>query len=139
MSVEDNKAAIRRFIDEVINQENMDVLDQFLTPNYHDHSLQPGQPNGIEGFKQEFDMIQGAFSDQDFQIEDILAEDDKVMGRGVYRATHTGEFMGIPATGKKIAVDHMHLARMEGGKMAEHWEVVDAMGMMQQLGVIPTS
>ena len=82
-------------------------------------------------------MIFSAFPDTHYENHDLIAEGDKIVSRGTWTGTHTGEFMGIPATGKKVEVQEMHIARMSGGKMAEHWENIDQLTMMQQLGVIP--
>ena len=134
---EENKAIIRRFIDEVINERNAAAADKFLADDYVDHGLPPELPPGREGFKQFMQMIFTAFPDTHYENHDMIAEGEKIVSRGTWTGTHKGEFMGIAATGKKVEVQEVHIARMVGGKMAEHWESVDQLGMMRQLGVIP--
>ncbi len=83
-------------------------------------------------------MVLGAFPNGRMTIEDMIAVDDKVMMRYTFKATHEGELMGIPATGKPVTFTGMILERMAGGKIVEHWEQMDMMGVMQQIGAIPT-
>jgi predicted ester cyclase len=83
-------------------------------------------------------MFLSAFPDTKMTIEDQLAEGDKVTTRWTATGTHTGELMGIPATGKAVTVTGFDITRYSGGKSVEHWGQFDQMGMMQQLGVIPT-
>ena len=135
---EENKAILRRFIEEVLNKKNLGAADQFMAPNFVDHDpASPGAEPNIEGFKQAFGVFFTAFPDLTYTIEDIMAEGDKVVVRGTFRGTQRAEFMGIPATGKEINVTGIHIARMANGKMVEHWGNDNDLGMMQQLGVIP--
>jgi steroid delta-isomerase-like uncharacterized protein len=82
-------------------------------------------------------MFWGAFSDSHYTIEDQVGEGDKVATRMTWRATHTGDFQGLPPTGKQIAVSGITITRIKDGKIVEHWPSIDQLGMMQQLGVIP--
>ena len=135
---EENKATFRKLIEEGFVQGNTAVVDELVGANIIDHSPMPGQGPGSEGLKDALTMFRGAFPDLQVTIEDMIAEGEKVVVRVTMRGTHQGEFMGIPATNKKIEIGEMHIVRFAGGKMVEHWGQEDSLGMMQQLGVIPT-
>ena len=134
---EANMAMTRRFADEVMNRGNLRVLDELCAPNVVDHSMPPGFPAGIAGVKQMVTMYRSAFPDMRATIEDLIAEGDKVVARWSATGTHRGELMGIPATGKRVAVTGIGIDRFAGGKMVEHWEIYDQLSLMQQLGVVP--
>lgn len=136
MSVEQNKALVRRVFDEIINQGNLGATDEVLSTRYVNHNFAEVQP-GPEGFKQVISMFRSAFPDMKIMIEDVLAEDDKIMTRGYCTGTHHGEFMGIPATGKEVRFGYIDIWRVENGKLTENWVQMDNMSMMQQLGVAP--
>lgn len=138
MSAEENKTLVRRMMQEVFEQRNLDAFDRFYTPTYVYHEPNtPPLPPGPEGLRQLFTMYLGAFPDVQATLEDIIAEGDKVVCRLTYRGTHQGELFGIPATGKSVTVPSIVIQRLEGGKIAEEWESVDTLGMMKQLGAIP--
>ena len=135
---EENKAIVRRFMEEVINKNTVSAVDEFMAADLVDHNPPPpGSEPGAEGVKQGLKMFFAAFPDLHTHIEDMIAEGDKVAVRMSFHETHQGELMGIPATGKQVTVQEMHIVRIAGGKMVEHWSVEDTLGMMQQLGVIP--
>ena len=134
---EENKALIRRFFEEVWNEQNLDAIDELVAADQVDHSLPPGLPPGREGAKAFVGMYLSAFPDTRMTIEDIVAEGDRVVTRWSATGTHTGELMGIPATGKQVTVTGLDINRYSGGKSVEHWGQFDQMGMMQQLGVVP--
>src|SRR5438093_1073901 len=104
MGEEENKATARMFYEEVVNRGNIGVIDKVTAENYVDHTAAPGMPPGREGEKQWFLMLRAAFPDGHTTIDDIIAEGDKVVVRGTMTGTHTGEFMGIPATGKAVEI-----------------------------------
>lgn len=138
MSAELNKTIIRRFVEEVnIKGEKTDA-EQFLALNYLDHSAPPGLPSGPEGWRILRAMFFKAFSNMHIMIEEMVAEGDQVAIRFTMRATHTGEFMGMLPTGKQITFTGLDINRLEDGKIAERWGSQDDLGLMQQLGVIPT-
>jgi len=137
MSTEENKAMVRRFIEEVFNQRNVDAIDTFMSSDYVDHVVPPGVPPTREGFKQFAGVFLAAFPDFQYTIEDDIAEGDRVMQRLSASGTQQGEVMGIPATGKHATWSEMHIGRVAGGKIAEHWGNIDQLSMLQQLGVIP--
>src|SRR5579863_1066568 len=138
MSTEQNKALVRRFYDEVFNKKNLAAIDDFLAPHIIEHSLPPGLPGGIEGSRQFIGMYLTAFPDLHVTAEDMIAEGDKVASRLTMRGTHRGEFMGIPPKGKQVTITGIQIPRVASGKIAENWINLDALGMLQQLGVIPT-
>lgn len=138
MTEQENKALNRRFVEEVINQGNIDAIDKLLDPGVVDHATPPGFPAGREGAKQFATMIRSAFPDVHLTIEDMIAEGDKVVVRSTWSGTHQGEFMDIPATGRRVTVSAIDISRVADGRMVEHWEQSDALGLMQQLGVVPS-
>ncbi len=136
MSTEENKALVRRFYEEVLNQKNTAAIDQIFDPNFVDHALPPGLPGGIEGTKQFFGIVLTAFPDLHFTVEDMIAEGDKVVARHAGSGTQHGVFLGIPPTGKHVTVTGIDIMRITGGKFVEHWDAVDNLGLLQQLGVV---
>jgi len=137
MSTGVNKASMRRFYDEVFNKKNRAAIDEFIDPNQVDHAAPPGTPGGLEGAKQTLTMYLTAFPDLHFTVEDIIAEEDKVVARLTVRGTQQGVFMGIPPTGKQATSTAIDINRVVGGKSVEHWLNMDTLGLLQQLGVIP--
>ncbi len=135
---EQNKTLYRKFVDEVINKKNLAMIDEMMAPDYIEHDeMPPGMPAGVEGLKQMMGMFFTAFPDMQSTTEDVIAEGDRVVGRHTMVGTHSGDFMGIPATGKRVSIGEIHIVRIVNGKGVEHWGQVDMMGMMQQLGVVP--
>lgn len=137
MSTHDIKAINRRFYEVVLNQHNLAAVEEFVAPNYTGHSYPPGLPPGPDGLKVFLSLFFNAFPDGKVTIEDLLADGDRTAARLVFSGTHRGDFMGIPPTGKQIAVPAIDLARFENGKIADHWGGPDQMALMVQLGVIP--
>ena len=138
MSTEQNKALVRR-LEEVFNRGNMSMVDELFAPDFVEHEeLPPGIPPGREAVKQLTTMFRSAFPDFKATIDDIVAEGDKVVIRQTWSGTHKGEFMGVPPTGKSVSFGVIDIIRIAGGKFVEHWGQMDMMGMMQQLGAIPT-
>ena len=134
---EENKALARRQLEEVFNKHNPDAVDEFFAPDYVNHTAPPGMPNDREGVKAIAAMYLGAFPDLKVTTELQVAEGDKVVSHWTMTATHSGELMGIPATGKRIEMTGIGIQRIAGGKIVEEWNESDQMGMMQQLGVVP--
>ncbi len=137
MSVEENKALVRRVYEEIHNKGNFAAVDELVAINFIDHNAPPEISPGPEGIKQTFTMFRNAFPDLNVTVEDMIAEGDKVVARITLRGTHKGEFMGIAPTGKQIKLATIDIVRIAGGKIAERWGVGDNLGMMEQLGVIP--
>ncbi len=135
---EANKAAMRRLYEEVFGRGNMTVADEILAADFVEHEAFPGMEPGIEGFKQMVSAARSAFPDFRLTAEDLIAEGDRVAVRYTMTGTHRGEFMGAAPTGNQIKVSGMEVARFAGGKVVEHWGNTDTLGLMQQLGLMPS-
>ena len=136
MLSEENKAASRRF-HEAIGKGSAQAVQEELAPNFVAHF--PGVPGPLdpEGFKQMVNMFASAFPESHFDIEDEFAVGDKVVTRWTYRAVHTGEFQGLPPTGKQVAMTGITILHITDGKIAENSVELDQVGLLQQLGIIP--
>ena len=137
MSVEENKALIRREYKEVWNQGKLDVMDELYVGDIVCHM--PGSPDvhGIDGIKQIANTFYTAFPDMQYIIEDMVAEGDKVAVRWTLTGIHKGELMGIPPSGVQVTFKGSSIIRFTGGKVVEIWSGFDASVMWQQLGVSP--
>ncbi len=135
MTTEDNKALVRRFYQEGVH--NPALFDELLATTYVLHF--PGSPPiaGIEQAKQLMAAYTSAFPDLQLSTEDMVAEGNNVAIRNTWRGTHQGAFQGLPPTGKRVMFTGTDIFRCVGGKIAEQWADLDALGLMQQLGVIP--
>ena len=136
MTTEENKAVVRRYQD-IYNANRLDELPEVLAPEFRPHTLMPGIPPSLEGYKMVQESVLAGFPDFHVAIEDLIAEDDKVVMRFLITGTHQGTFMGAPATGVKIHVTGISIFRLAGGKIVEHWGEEDSLGWMQQLGALP--
>jgi steroid delta-isomerase-like uncharacterized protein len=135
---EDNKALVWRFVDEVQSRGNIDLIDEICSPEFVNHSAPPGIPADREGVKAVTAMFRGAFPDSYFTVEDMMAEGDKVATRKTFHGTQEGEFMGIPPSGRSVSMGLIDIVRISDGRVVEHWSMGDSLGLMQQLGVIPS-
>ena len=134
MSTEANKAIIRRLYEEFLNKGDLSIADELHAANFVYHEF--GQPAlGLGEYKKRNSVFFHALPDRKVVIEDLIAEDDRVVARATMRATQTGDLPGISATGKSVTVTSIIIYRISKGKIAEEWESWDALGMMQQLGV----
>ena len=135
---EHNKANVRRLVEELWNKGNLSVADELFAPTYEHHdasTLDFGR--GPEGEKKRATLYRTAFPDLHLMIGDILAEGETVMTRWSCRGTHKGDLSGIAPTGKQINISGVTIARFAGSKIVEGWVNWDALGLMQQLGVVP--
>ena len=138
MSVELNKATIRRMVEKLFNRGNINRVGEFWATDFIEHEvLPPGIPAGPEGTKQMIGMMHTAFPDFKATINELIAEGDLVAIRMTWTGTHKGEFMGMPATGKGFSIGIFDIIRMADGKCTEHWGLMDTAAMMQQLGAVP--
>ena len=137
MKTEQSKGPVTRFYTEVLNGGNIELLGDIAAEDYVEHDPLPGQREGLVGLKDRVEMLRGAF-DPRFSIEDTICEGDRVVVRWTNHGTHVAEFMGIPATGRSFVIAGIDVHRMRDGKIAEHWHVVDMLGMLQQLGLVPS-
>jgi steroid delta-isomerase-like uncharacterized protein len=135
LSIATNKAIVRRYVEQVLNEKRHDLAEEFLTENIELHGS--GIPPGLEVIKQWFATFATAFPDGNTSIEDVIAEEDRVVARITFNGTHQAELQGIQATGKRVSMPGIAIFRLDNGKIAEGWLVNDSLGMMQQLGVIP--
>lgn len=133
----DNKARAREFIDVVFNRHDLDRAGDYFTEDQIEHNPWPGFPATVQGFTDGTAAFLAAFPDLRCEVDEVLEDGDKVIIRSRLIGTNTGPFMGMPVTGKRVDVEGIDIVRMRDGRMAEHWGVFDAAGMMQQLGLIP--
>ncbi len=136
MPIEDNKALVRRFYEEGVH--NPALFDELLAPTYILHL--PGSPpiSGIEPAKQLMVAYTSAFPDLHLTTEDMVAEENKIAIRNTWRGTHQGTFQGLSPTGKHVTFTGSDFFRFVDGKIAEQWADLDTLGLMQQLGAIPS-
>ncbi len=133
MSIEENRAIVRRHMDEVWSKGNLEVIEEIFATDFFSHGR---QERGIEGLKQTIARQRTAFPDLQVTIEDIIAEGDKVVIRRTLRGTHKGEFQGIAPTDKLTALASIAIFRIDEGKIKEIWQVNDRLSLLQQLGAI---
>lgn len=135
MSVAENKAVVRRLIDEGIR--NLALFDELVAPEFVWHGGSLGEVRGLDTFKQVVGPFVAAFPDLAITIEDMAAEDDQVVCRLTVRATHQGEFFGIPPASANVEWGGNNTYRLADGKIVEEWYFEDLLGLMKQLGAIP--
>ena len=136
---EENKAISRRWAEELFSQGDLDLVDEIFAPDHvnHDPNI-PMETNGPEGMKQLFGMYKSAFPDGRQTIEDQIAEGDKVVSRWSATGNHQGELMGIPPSGNRAEITGITIDRFAEGKIAESWNNYDLLGLMQQIGAVPS-
>ncbi len=133
MSSEQNKVIVRRFYEEVINQNNVAILDELHGDNFVSHDL----PSERAALKRFIGGFHAAFPDGHITIDQMIAEGDSVALRATYRGTQTGRFQDIPPTGKAVTVPAQDMYRVVEGKIVEHWGGPNQLSLLQQLGVLP--
>jgi steroid delta-isomerase-like uncharacterized protein len=137
VSIEENKAVARGMID-AWNRGDPDALGDLIAPDYLFHDpADPALPRGPEGAKRQLTAFRAAFPDLRFTIEAEIAEGDLVVQRLAGTGTHRGAFMGVPPTGRPVTITSIEVMRVAGGKIAEHWDELDALGLLRQLGATP--
>jgi predicted ester cyclase len=118
--------------------QNYNAFDELVDPNFIDHDPIPGQQPGVPGLKAAYKMFSDAFPDVWFTFEDLIAEGDMVVGRGVIEGTHKGHFLGLPPTNKTIKWTGTRMFRVKNGRVTEGWINFDLVSVFQQMGVIPS-
>ena len=138
MSIDANKALVRRLVEGVWSTGNLAAADEILAPNMVDHAAQMGGGAGdAEGFKNQVRMFRAAFPDGHTRIDDMIAEGDKVAVMWSNRGTHLVEWFGVPPTGKTVVARGIDIHLIRDGRMAEHWDVVDMLSILMQIGALP--
>lgn len=139
MGPDENKVLVHRFFAEVINGGAFEQADEFVTADYVEHQDLPGAEGqqGIAVAKGFLSMMRVAFPDFRFEVEDLIAEGDKVAARVSVQGTHRGELMGLAPTGKRVNTSGIEVFRIADGKLAEHWAAFEALDMLQQVGMVP--
>lgn len=135
MSAE-SKALLNRFF-EGVNAGDLSVIDEVIADDFVEREEFPGISPDKAGVKQFFEMFRGAFPDFRMEPRETVAEGDLLCVRSVTTGTHEGEFLGVPPTGKRIEAAGFDMVRIRDGQVTEHWGLLDALTLMQQLGAIP--
>lgn len=138
MSTAANKAVIAAFLEDVINRGRLERADDLVELDFVELDPLPGQQQGREGLKEVIGGLRISFPDMHWVIDEMIAEENTVVTRFTWTGTQRGAFLGIPATGKSVAVKGVVIDQLASGKMAKSRILMDTMGLMQQLGVIPT-
>jgi steroid delta-isomerase-like uncharacterized protein len=133
-----SRAIIQRFIEEILNQKKLAVADEIVAEDFIELDPFPGQAQGRQGLKDVLAMFFSGFPDLCWVIEEQIAEGDKIMTRFTWTGSHQGAFMRIPPTGRQVKVKGVVIDRVVDGRMVDSRILMDSMGMMQQLGVLPT-
>lgn len=135
----DNKELLRRFNETVWQDHDLDAIDEFVADDavMHDN-LTPEPTRGPEGAREFIESVLSAFPDVQVEITDLVAEDDRVADRFRATGTHEGEFVGVEPTNEEVTVTGTSIYRIEDGQFVEEWEVLDALGLFRQLGVVET-
>jgi steroid delta-isomerase-like uncharacterized protein len=135
MSAEDLKKLNDHFYDEVFRRRHLDAVDELLTDDFVEHTPAPGQATDRQGAKAFIGEMLQAFQDINFEIENQIAEGDTVAAVVTMTGTHNADFLGVPATGRRVSVAVMDTGRVREGKFTDHWGLVDVSALMEQLGV----
>ena len=135
---QENRAVLDRLNEEVLRQGDVDTIDELLSGDFVEHNPPPGMPGNRDGFKDFVRYIHQAFADQLHTVHDQIAVGDRVVERWTMTATHAGEFMGVPATGKRITRTGIDISRLASGRIVEHWTECDLLGLLAQLGAVPS-
>lgn len=137
MSLEQNKQVVRRWIDAGVNAGNLSIADELFESDVLAHTPE-GDVRGVdEGPKASVRLLRGAFPDLQFTVEDMIAEGDRVAARFAAQGSHRGDFMGIAPTERAVSFNGMYIYRLSGGRIAEVWVSLDALGLLRQLGAAP--
>ena len=132
-----DKRMVERIPLEVLNKGNFGLIDEIMATDYVDHLAQPGVPKTREGFKQTAIALRMAFPDLHYTIDDSIESGDRIVHRVTASGTMKGDFQGMPATGKRATWTEIHIERVANGRLTEHWGLIDQLGMLVQLGIVP--
>jgi len=134
---DDNKAIVRRFIDEIFVRGDKAAVDELVADDFVAHTWPSPSGNAKEDLKGAIDRVGKGLSNVEFTVDDLIAEGDRVAARLTSAATQTGEFMNLPPSGKRYSIEEIHWFRLRDGQVVEHWHQMDGMGLMRQLGAMP--
>jgi len=126
----------RRIFEDVWNRKNLNAIDDLISADYIHHDANSPAASGIDGYKQFVNYYMNAFPDAHFTIDDAFTDGQSEVTRWTVVGTHEGELAGIPRTGRRFSVTGISIARIANGKIIESWNNWDALGLMQQLGVV---
>lgn len=133
MSVADNTAVVRRYIEDVVIAGDLDLIEELYSPGYRNHTNPPGVPAGPAGVRALIGAFRAAFPDVSAKILHLATDGDLVIWHTETSGTHRGELMGVPPTGRRATWRAISIDRLEDGRIAERWEVFDVAGLMAQL------
>jgi steroid delta-isomerase-like uncharacterized protein len=133
----DMKTQLERIPLEILNQGKYELIDEIYAPDFVEHYEQPGVPPTREGFKQFAMAYRSAFPDLHYTVEDAIEAGDKIVHRLTASGTMKGDFLGMPATGRRATWSEIHIGRVADGRLVEHWGLVDQLGLFVQLGIVP--
>jgi predicted ester cyclase len=133
---EESKRIARQVLEELFEKGNLEAADELVHPDFVNHEAPPDNPQGPEGLKETVSWLRGLWGPMRAEIEDEICQGDKVVARVTMHGRHVGEFLGKPPTGKEFAAEHIHIWRLENGKVIEHWSVRDDLGQALQLGLL---
>lgn len=131
---DDNVRVVRRYVDDMVNDRDVSLLGELFTEDFVNHAA-PDATSGTEAMKQFFEMLATAFPDFSCVVEDIFGTGDRVAMRFTFSGTHEGEFMGVPASGARVVMSGIDIARIADGRIAELWGHEDWLGLLHQIGV----
>lgn len=129
-----NKELVRRFYKEVFVDWNMALVDEVVSPQFRSQDWPEGGPTGPQGFREFYSAIRSAVPDGRYEVDDLIAEGDKVVVRWRLVGTHKGDFRGIAPTGRAITLKGVAIYRLEDGKLMERWVVSDLHGLLEEIG-----
>lgn len=129
----DNKKVARRVLEEIFPADDEQALREVVSDQFVNHAAPEGTPLGVDSVAMFMHLLNEAFSEQRWEIHDVIAEGDKVVISCTHSGVHTGDFFGLPATGRRFAYEQVHIIRVVDGKNAEQWEVRDDAALMRQL------
>ena len=141
MPAAENKQLFQRYFDEVANKGNFDLVDEIFAPDYLHHDPANPDPRGVvgpQGVRDHLVSLTAGFPDVRFDVDEMVAEDEDICVRWTAALTHTGDYFGLPPSGRKATITGMNTWRTRDGKAVEGWVNRDDLGLLQQLGVIPT-
>jgi steroid delta-isomerase-like uncharacterized protein len=132
-----NQAVVRRFFEEVCTQGRADVAEEIIAPNFVAHDPQVPSEDGPQGAVEGTQVFRDA-AEARWEVQELFSTDDRVVARWIGTGTHSGELMGVAPSGNSLNVDAISIFRVADGKLAEEWTVWDTLGLLQQIGAVPS-